>query len=263
MRSRRSRTREPGRIVGARAGSPLLVGHRRGRPLPRLRRERAWLRDPAASCTSKKATSPTSAASSYAIYDATGGARVAAGRHRASLGRRASSSVRTAHFMQKEIFEQPRAIADTLESVGGIEPDLFGGERSRRCSLDVDAVHDPRLRHELLRRGWSRSCGSRRLRGMPCAGRDRERIPLPRQRAESRCAGRRRLAIGRDRRHARRAQARAGARARAHARDLQRRDELDGAADRARLSDARRHRDRRRVDQGVHDAARRAVPARR
>jgi glutamine---fructose-6-phosphate transaminase (isomerizing) len=30
------------------------------------------------------------------------------------------------HYMQKEIFEQPRAIADTLEGVAGITPDLFG-----------------------------------------------------------------------------------------------------------------------------------------
>jgi glucosamine--fructose-6-phosphate aminotransferase (isomerizing) len=30
------------------------------------------------------------------------------------------------HFMQKEIFEQPRAVADTLEGVEGIAPDLFG-----------------------------------------------------------------------------------------------------------------------------------------
>ena len=30
------------------------------------------------------------------------------------------------HYMQKEIFEQPRAIADTLEAVGGIDPGLFG-----------------------------------------------------------------------------------------------------------------------------------------
>jgi len=30
------------------------------------------------------------------------------------------------HFMQKEIFEQPRAIADTLEGVDAITPDLFG-----------------------------------------------------------------------------------------------------------------------------------------
>ncbi|MBU6437376.1 MAG: glutamine--fructose-6-phosphate transaminase (isomerizing), partial [Betaproteobacteria bacterium] len=30
------------------------------------------------------------------------------------------------HYMQKEIFEQPRAIADTLEGVAGIAPSLFG-----------------------------------------------------------------------------------------------------------------------------------------
>jgi glutamine---fructose-6-phosphate transaminase (isomerizing) len=30
------------------------------------------------------------------------------------------------HYMQKEIFEQPRAIADTLDSVGSITPELFG-----------------------------------------------------------------------------------------------------------------------------------------
>ena len=30
------------------------------------------------------------------------------------------------HYMQKEIFEQPRAIADTLEGVPGITPELFG-----------------------------------------------------------------------------------------------------------------------------------------
>ena len=30
------------------------------------------------------------------------------------------------HYMQKEIFEQPRAIGDTLEGVSGITPELFG-----------------------------------------------------------------------------------------------------------------------------------------
>jgi glucosamine--fructose-6-phosphate aminotransferase (isomerizing) len=30
------------------------------------------------------------------------------------------------HYMQKEIFEQPRAMADTLEGVEGITPELFG-----------------------------------------------------------------------------------------------------------------------------------------
>jgi glutamine---fructose-6-phosphate transaminase (isomerizing) len=32
------------------------------------------------------------------------------------------------HYMQKEIFEQPRAIADTLEAVGGIDASLFGAQ---------------------------------------------------------------------------------------------------------------------------------------
>ena len=32
------------------------------------------------------------------------------------------------HYMQKEIFEQPRAIADTLEGIEGIVPELFDGE---------------------------------------------------------------------------------------------------------------------------------------
>jgi glucosamine--fructose-6-phosphate aminotransferase (isomerizing) len=44
------------------------------------------------------------------------------------------------HYMQKEIFEQPRAIADTLESVGGIGPDLFGANAAG-IFAQVDAVH--------------------------------------------------------------------------------------------------------------------------
>ncbi|MCU0930635.1 MAG: glutamine--fructose-6-phosphate transaminase (isomerizing) [Serpentinimonas sp.] len=35
------------------------------------------------------------------------------------------------HYMQKEIFEQPRAIADTLEGVEGVAPELFDGEHER------------------------------------------------------------------------------------------------------------------------------------
>ncbi|WP_374590322.1 glutamine--fructose-6-phosphate transaminase (isomerizing) [Aquabacterium sp.] len=35
------------------------------------------------------------------------------------------------HYMQKEIFEQPRAIADTLEGVEGITPALFGDQAGR------------------------------------------------------------------------------------------------------------------------------------
>jgi glutamine---fructose-6-phosphate transaminase (isomerizing) len=43
------------------------------------------------------------------------------------------------HYMQKEIFEQPRAIADTLEGVAGITPELFG-DGAYRVFKDVDRV---------------------------------------------------------------------------------------------------------------------------
>ena len=44
------------------------------------------------------------------------------------------------HFMQKEIFEQPQAIADTLEGVAGIVPDIFGAA-AQDVFAAVDAVH--------------------------------------------------------------------------------------------------------------------------
>ena len=52
------------------------------------------------------------------------------------------------HYMQKEIFEQPRAIADTLEGLAGIVPELFDGqpdEQGRSASAarvfkDIDRV---------------------------------------------------------------------------------------------------------------------------
>ena len=38
------------------------------------------------------------------------------------------------HYMQKEIFEQPRAIADTLEGIEGIVPELFDGVQGGHAS---------------------------------------------------------------------------------------------------------------------------------
>ena len=43
------------------------------------------------------------------------------------------------HYMQKEIFEQPRAIADTLEGIVGITPELFG-DGAYRVFKGVDRV---------------------------------------------------------------------------------------------------------------------------
>jgi glutamine---fructose-6-phosphate transaminase (isomerizing) len=43
------------------------------------------------------------------------------------------------HYMQKEIFEQPRAVADTLEGVAGIVPELFG-DGAYRVFKEIDSV---------------------------------------------------------------------------------------------------------------------------
>jgi glucosamine--fructose-6-phosphate aminotransferase (isomerizing) len=43
------------------------------------------------------------------------------------------------HYMQKEIFEQPKAIADTLDAVPGITPELFG-DGAHRVFRNVDSV---------------------------------------------------------------------------------------------------------------------------
>ena len=40
------------------------------------------------------------------------------------------------HYMQKEIFEQPKAIADTLDAVPGISADLFGDGAHRDLQGD-------------------------------------------------------------------------------------------------------------------------------
>ena len=43
------------------------------------------------------------------------------------------------HYMQKEIFEQPRAVSDTLEGVEAIVPELFG-DTAWRIFKDIDSV---------------------------------------------------------------------------------------------------------------------------
>ncbi|RVT52338.1 glutamine--fructose-6-phosphate transaminase (isomerizing) [Rubrivivax albus] len=43
------------------------------------------------------------------------------------------------HYMQKEIFEQPKAIADTLDGVAGISPELFG-DGAYRIFKEIDRV---------------------------------------------------------------------------------------------------------------------------
>jgi len=129
--------REPGRVVGARKGSPMVVG---------IGEDDHFLASDAAALLSvthrivylEEGDVADVRRESYAIYDARGeraeravvtieasGAAVELGPYR--------------HFMQKEIFEQPRAVADTLEGVEGIDASLFGKDAAHLLA-HVDSV---------------------------------------------------------------------------------------------------------------------------
>jgi glucosamine--fructose-6-phosphate aminotransferase (isomerizing) len=131
-------TREPGRIVGARAGSPLLVGiadsdhflASDASALAPVTRTVAYLEEGDIADVTREA---------YAIYDANG-ARVQRSVVTVPVSGDAVELGPYRHFMQKEIFEQPRAIADTLESVGGITPELFGANAAEILAR-VKSVH--------------------------------------------------------------------------------------------------------------------------
>jgi glutamine---fructose-6-phosphate transaminase (isomerizing) len=117
-------SREPGRVVGARQGSPLVVG---------IGADDHFLASDAAALASvtrrvaylEEGDVADIRLSSFAIYDAQG-KRAERTIIEVPPGSAAVELGPYRHFMQKEIFEQPRAVADTLEAVGGIDPTLFG-----------------------------------------------------------------------------------------------------------------------------------------
>ncbi|HEY5310716.1 MAG TPA: glutamine--fructose-6-phosphate transaminase (isomerizing), partial [Casimicrobiaceae bacterium] len=129
--------REPGRVVGARQGSPLVVG---------LGADDHFLASDAAALSSvtrrvaylEEGDVADIRLASYAIYDAQGKRA-----NRAIIdvppGSAAVELGPYRHFMQKEIFEQPRAVADTLEAVGSIDPALFGA-RAAELLPQVNSV---------------------------------------------------------------------------------------------------------------------------
>ncbi len=120
---------EPQRVVGARAGSPLVVGVGAGEHF--LASDALAL----AGVTERviyleEGDIADIRPEGYAIHDRNG--------QRCDASMRPVRTVQAAigmvelgpyrHFMQKEIFEQPRALADTLEGVEGVSPSLFGPE---------------------------------------------------------------------------------------------------------------------------------------
>jgi len=119
-------TREPGRVIGARQGSPLLVGigdqdhflaSDASALLPVTRRV-AYLEEGDVADVRRE---------SYAIFDATG-QRVSRTVVEVQGSGDAVELGPYRHYMQKEIFEQPRAVADTLDGISSIGPALFGAK---------------------------------------------------------------------------------------------------------------------------------------
>ena len=129
--------REPGRVVGARQGSPLVVG---------LGADDHFLASDAAALASvtrrvaylEEGDVADIRLASYAIYDAAG-KRAERAIIDVPPGSAAVELGPYRHFMQKEIFEQPRAVADTLEAVGSIDPALFGA-RAAELLPQVNSV---------------------------------------------------------------------------------------------------------------------------
>jgi glucosamine--fructose-6-phosphate aminotransferase (isomerizing) len=128
---------EPHRVVGARQGSPLIVGVGKGEnflasdamaiagttdqiiyldegDVVDLQLQRYWIVDKEGRPVEREVRT---------VHAHTGAAELGPYRH----------------YMQKEIFEQPRAIADTLEGVNGIMPELFG-DAAHGIFTKIDSV---------------------------------------------------------------------------------------------------------------------------
>jgi glucosamine--fructose-6-phosphate aminotransferase (isomerizing) len=128
---------EPHRIVAARQGSPLVIG--RGKEenflasdalalagttdqiiyledgdVADLQLGNVWIMDQAGKRVDRKINT---------VHVHTGAAELGPYRH----------------YMQKEIFEQPRAVGDTLEDVESVTPELFGAG-ARKTFQDIDRV---------------------------------------------------------------------------------------------------------------------------
>ena len=144
--------------------------------------------------------------------------------------------------------------------VGRERPGVPAGNRDPRPgAARRRAGRDPGLRH-LVAFGAGRQVPDRVAGARAGRRRLRLRVSLSRSDRVEEHAGDRHHAVGRDRRHARGA-ARGEEEGRAQHLDLQRRRQHGDARDRRDGLHARGAGDRRRVHQGVHDAAGRAAPA--
>ncbi|MBC7664850.1 MAG: glutamine--fructose-6-phosphate transaminase (isomerizing) [Caulobacter sp.] len=132
---------EPHRVVGARAGSPLVLGIGTGEN---------FLASDAMALAG--VTDQIVYLEEGDVVDVQLGKHWINGLHADGSHKTVLREVRTVHahtgaaelgpyrhYMQKEIFEQPRAIGDTLDGINGISPELFG-DGAYTAFKDVDQV---------------------------------------------------------------------------------------------------------------------------
>ena len=130
---------EPHRVVGARAGSPLILGVGQSHEENFLASDAMAL----AGVTNQivyleEGDVVDLQLGQYAVYDRNNKAVIREVKTvNAHSGAAELGPYR--HYMQKEIFEQPRAIADTLEGVEGITSELFG-KNAEQTFKDIDRV---------------------------------------------------------------------------------------------------------------------------
>jgi glucosamine--fructose-6-phosphate aminotransferase (isomerizing) len=130
-------SREPHVVVGARAGSPLVIGEGEGEMF-----------------LASDALALAGTTERIAYLEEGDVAEIRLDRFRVvdATDREVSREIRVVktasaaadlgpyrHFMQKEIFEQPRAVADTLEAIDILSPELFG-DADGKTLAGVDSV---------------------------------------------------------------------------------------------------------------------------
>ncbi|SET44193.1 glutamine--fructose-6-phosphate transaminase (isomerizing) [Thorsellia anophelis] len=133
---------EPHRIIGARHGSPLVLGlpadpnHISGHYLASDALALTGITDQIIYLEDGDIVDIQT--NKYWVFDSTGS------QIQRTIHTVHSQSVNTdlgpyRHFMQKEIFEQPRAVADTLHDIDSIEPELFG-LLARKRFMEIDSI---------------------------------------------------------------------------------------------------------------------------
>ena len=131
---------EPHRVVGARAGSPLVLGVGDGEYfLASDAMALAGVTDQI--CYLAEGDLVDLQLGRYWICDAAGQA-LGPEQRPVKTVQAHSGAVELGpyrHYMQKEIFEQPRALADTLEGVEAIVPELFG-DGAYRVFKEIDKI---------------------------------------------------------------------------------------------------------------------------